>query len=139
MPAFLALCKISCLKKLDWRPIFPHIHPGTRLSSIPAARGQRQRKNEAVYAVDVIESGPVSLEEPYSAFNIALMHSGTIFDGHWGFVKGGIWKVTEELARINNQLGVQTVAPAAVLSITEAGKDGSGKCAREIIRNRNPL
>jgi phytoene dehydrogenase-like protein len=54
----------------------------------------------------VTESGPVSLEEPYSAFTLPVMDSGSIFDGHYGFVKVGIWRVTEELAQIDREIGV---------------------------------
>jgi len=54
----------------------------------------------------VTESGPVSLHEPYSAFTLPVMDSGSIFDGYYGFVKEGIWRVTEELARINREIGV---------------------------------
>ena len=54
----------------------------------------------------VTESGPVSLEEPYSAFTLPVMDSGSIFDGYYGFVKEGIWRVTEELARIDREIGV---------------------------------
>jgi phytoene dehydrogenase-like protein len=54
----------------------------------------------------VTESGPVSLEEPYSAFTLPVMDSGSIFGGYYGFVKEGIWRVTEELARIDREIGV---------------------------------
>lgn len=54
----------------------------------------------------VTESGPVSLHEPYSAFTVPLMDSGSIFDGYYGFVRPGIWRVTEELATLNRELGV---------------------------------
>ena len=54
----------------------------------------------------VTESGPVSLHEPYSAFTLPLMDSGSIFDGYYGFVREGIWRVTEELAALNRELGV---------------------------------
>jgi phytoene dehydrogenase-like protein len=54
----------------------------------------------------VTESGPVSLHEPYSAFTVPLMDSGSIFDGYYGFVRDGIWRVTEELAALNSELGV---------------------------------
>jgi len=54
----------------------------------------------------VTESGPVSLREPYSAFTVPLMDSGSIFDGYYGFVRDGIWRVTEELAMLNRELGV---------------------------------
>lgn len=36
------------------------------------------------------------------------MDSGSIFGGYYGFVKGGIWRITEELGRINAELGVTT-------------------------------
>jgi len=69
------------------------------------------------YAVSVTESGCVSLDEPYSAFTIALMSSGGIFDGKWGFVKGGIWKLTEALGAIDRALGVRIVVNAKVTAI----------------------
>jgi phytoene dehydrogenase-like protein len=67
------------------------------------------------YSVSATESGPVPLDSPYSAFSIPLMASGSIFDGGWGFVKGGIWSVAEELAEINKKLGVETICSAAVV------------------------
>ena len=57
-------------------------------------------------AMTVIESGPVSLDARLSAFNVPLLDSGSVFGGYYGFVKGGIWKITEELARLNVALGV---------------------------------
>ena len=57
-------------------------------------------------AMTVTESGPVSLKDPYSAFTLPLMDSGSVFDGYYGFVKDGIWRVTEELALIIQELGV---------------------------------
>ena len=57
-------------------------------------------------AMTVTESGPVSLKDPYSAFTLPLMDSGSVFGGYYGFVKDGIWRVTEELARINQDLGI---------------------------------
>ena len=57
-------------------------------------------------AMTVTESGPVSLRDPYSAFTLPLMDSGSVFGGYYGFVKDGIWRVTEELARINQAQGV---------------------------------
>ncbi|HSB53831.1 MAG TPA: hypothetical protein VLD58_05720, partial [Gemmatimonadales bacterium] len=78
----------------------------------------------------VTESGPVSLHEPYSAFTLPLMDSGSVFDGYYGFVRDGIWRVTEELARINREVGVdirvgcrvERVDPdAGALQYAEAG------------------
>ena len=57
-------------------------------------------------AMTITESGPVSLHEPYSAFTLPMMDSGSIFDGYYGFVRGGIWRITEELGQINTELGV---------------------------------
>jgi len=48
----------------------------------------------------VIESGPTSLHERGSAFNALLLDSGSVFGGYYGFVKGGIWRITDELGRI---------------------------------------
>ncbi|MDH3940611.1 MAG: NAD(P)/FAD-dependent oxidoreductase [Xanthomonadales bacterium] len=65
-------------------------------------------------AMDVSESGPVSVDEPYSAFIIPMMSSGSVFGGSYGFVKGGIWQITRELGRINQQLGVNLELSCAV-------------------------
>ena len=54
----------------------------------------------------VTESGPVSLHDLYSAFTVPLMDSGSIFDGYYGFVRDGIWRVTDELGVLNRELGV---------------------------------
>ena len=68
-------------------------------------------------AMAVTESGPVSVDEPYSAFTIPLMGSGSVFGGYWGFVKGGIWKVTEELGNINAELGVTTHLASSLIGV----------------------
>jgi phytoene dehydrogenase-like protein len=65
----------------------------------------------------VTESGPVSLHEPYSAFTVPLMDSGSIFDGYYGFVRDGIWRVTEELAALNTELGVELRLESSVSAI----------------------
>ncbi len=65
-------------------------------------------------AMTVTESGPVSLKDPYSAFTMPLMDSGSVFGGYYGFVKDGIWRVSEELARINQELGVDIRLAARV-------------------------
>ncbi len=64
-------------------------------------------RSKVYMAMTVTESGPVSLSNAYSAFTLPLMDSGSVFGGYYGFVKGGIWQVTEELARINTELGVK--------------------------------
>ena len=63
-------------------------------------------RTKVYMAMTVTESGPVSLAEPYSAFTLPVMDSGSIFEGYYGFVKDGIWRVTEELAQINREMGV---------------------------------
>ena len=55
----------------------------------------------------VTESGPASIFQKGTAFTIPLMDSGSIFDGYWGFVKNGIWEITENLEKINKSLGVK--------------------------------
>ncbi|MGI9222762.1 MAG: phytoene desaturase family protein [Woeseiaceae bacterium] len=66
-------------------------------------------QNKVYHAMLVTESGPVAPSEPYSAFIIPMMDSGSVFGGHYGFVKGGIWQITAELGRINQELGVDIV------------------------------
>jgi phytoene dehydrogenase-like protein len=63
-------------------------------------------RSKVYMAMTVTESGPVSLQEPYSAFTMPLMDSGSIFGGYYGFVKEGIWRITEELGLINREQGV---------------------------------
>jgi phytoene dehydrogenase-like protein len=65
-------------------------------------------------AMDVCESGPVSVNEPYSAFTLPMMASGSVFGGSSGFVRGGIWRITQELGRINRELGVELVLGCSV-------------------------
>ncbi len=66
-------------------------------------------KTKMFFYIEVTESGPVAFDSPYSAFNVALMNTGSIFDGKWGFVKGGIANITRTLATINAELGVKLV------------------------------
>lgn len=68
-------------------------------------------------AMTITESGPVSLAEPYSAFTLPMMDSGSIFDGYYGFVRGGIWQITAELGRINEELGIRTFLDSPVSEI----------------------
>ncbi len=68
-------------------------------------------------AMNVIESGPVSLSEPYSAFIVPMMRSGSVFEGHYGFVRGGIWQITRELGQINQELGVDIVLSCDVQEV----------------------
>ena len=68
----------------------------------------------------VTESGPVSLHEPYSAFTLPVMDSGSVFDGYYGFVNPGIWRVTEELAQINREIGVDIRLGAQVEQVDPA-------------------
>jgi phytoene dehydrogenase-like protein len=63
-------------------------------------------RSKIYMAMTVTESGPVPLDDPYSAFTLPLMDSGSIFGGYYGFVKGGIWRITEMLGEINAALGV---------------------------------
>lgn len=76
-------------------------------------------RTKVYMAMTVTESGPVSLYEPYSAFTMPMMDSGSIFDGYYGFVRGGIWKITEELGRINTELGVTTHLSSRVTHVEQ--------------------
>tara|TARA_B100000989_G_scaffold170229_1_gene127472 strand:- start:1762 stop:3279 length:1518 start_codon:yes stop_codon:yes gene_type:complete len=64
-------------------------------------------KTKLYMGMTVIESGPASIYEEGTAFTIPLMDSGSVYNGYWGFVKTGIWKVTENLTKINRDLGVK--------------------------------
>jgi phytoene dehydrogenase-like protein len=68
-------------------------------------------------AMDVCESGPVSVHEPYSAFTLPMMSSGSVFRGNSGFVRGGIWRITQELGRINRELGAELVLGCGVAEV----------------------
>ena len=72
----------------------------------------RAERTKVHLAMGVNESGPVSLSEPYSAFIIPMMSSGSVFGGYYGYVRGGIWQITRELGRINQELGVISCCPA---------------------------
>ena len=74
-------------------------------------------KSKMYMAMTVSESGPVSLDEPYSAFTLPVMDSGSIFNGYYGFVKGGIWKLTEKLGEINSKLGVKIHTSSKLLEV----------------------
>ena len=71
-------------------------------------------RSKVYIAMGVSESGPVSLSEPYSAFIIPIMSSGSVFGGDFGYVRGGIWQITRELGLINQELGVDLVLSCTV-------------------------
>lgn len=79
-------------------------------------------KTKMFFYIEVTESGPVEFDSPYSAFNIALMNTGGIFAGRWGFVKGGIAQITRTLAELNAELGVKLVSGAETQSVARTGK-----------------
>src|SRR5262249_60400714 len=82
--------------------------------SFPAGR------TKIYMAMTVTESGPVSLAEPYSAFTLPLMDSGSVFDGYYGFVKPGLWRLTEELGAIDREIGVDIRLGARVEGVDVA-------------------
>lgn len=67
-----------------------------------------------IAGLPVVESGSVSINLPYSAFNIALVSSGGVFGGFWGYVKGGLWQIPIILDQINQEEGVQTLTQTDV-------------------------
>ena len=74
-------------------------------------------KTKLYMGMTVTESGPASIYDEGTAFTIPLMDSGSIFNGYWGFVKQGIWEITEKLHSINRELGVDTILSANVSEI----------------------
>jgi phytoene dehydrogenase-like protein len=69
---------------------------------------------KVVLLMMMAESSPVSCDAPYSAVNIPLILGGSVFDGGFGFVEGGMWKITEALESINQELGVNIHVSASV-------------------------
>ena len=57
-------------------------------------------KTKIYMGMTCIESGASSIHNKGTAFTIPLMDSGSIFDGYWGYVKGGIWKIIDEISEI---------------------------------------
>ena len=74
-------------------------------------------KTKLYMGMTVTESGPASIYDEGTAFTIPLMDSGSIFNGYWGFVKQGIWEITEKLDFINRELGVDTILSANITAI----------------------
>ncbi len=74
-------------------------------------------KTKLYMGMTVTESGPASIYDEGTAFTIPLMDSGSIFNGYWGFVKQGIWEITEKLDSINRELGVDTILSANISEI----------------------
>ena len=80
-------------------------------------------KTKLYMGMTVIESGPASIYQPGTAFTIPLMDSGSVFEGYWGYVKNGIWKISENLTEINKNLGVNFCLNANIENInTDIGK-----------------
>jgi phytoene dehydrogenase-like protein len=73
-------------------------------------------------SMPVTESGPAPMDQPGTAFNAAVMATGTVLDGDWGHVKGGLWRLPLALAEINRDLGVEIVTGAGLLSFDPAGR-----------------
>ena len=74
-------------------------------------------KTKLYMGMTVTESGPASIYDEGTAFTIPLMDSGSIFNGYWGFVKQGIWEITEKLDSINRALGVDAILSANITRI----------------------
>lgn len=70
--------------------------------------------------MDVSESGPVSLDEPGSAFIMPMMSSGSVFGGNYGYVRGGIWQITKALGQINQALGMHLELSCTVHEVDPA-------------------
>lgn len=73
-------------------------------------------------SMGINESGPVPFDAPGSAFNIALMSTGTVADGEWGFVKGGLYRLPLALAGILESQGVEILRSADITSLDAVKK-----------------
>lgn len=76
-------------------------------------------RTKVFLSISTTEGGPVLLNSLYSAFSIPLMASGSIFGGRWGYVKGGIWQITDALGQINKKLGVKIITSAKVVKVAK--------------------
>ncbi len=74
-------------------------------------------KTKMYMGMTCIESGSSSIHNDGTAFTIPLMDSGSVFDGYWGYVKGGIWKIIDELSEINKKNGVKFYNSTKIESI----------------------
>lgn len=74
-------------------------------------------KTKIYMGMTCIESGASSIHNEGTAFTIPLMDSGSIFNGYWGYVKGGIWKIIDEISNINKQLGVDLFCSSEVINV----------------------
>ena len=74
-------------------------------------------KTKVYMGMTVIESSPSSYNEKGTSFTIPLMDSGSVFGGYWGFVKQGIWKISDELLELNNELGIETILNSEINDI----------------------
>ena len=79
-------------------------------------------KSKLYMGMTVIESGPASIYDPGTAFTIPLMDSGSVYNGYWGFVKKGIWKITETLTDINFALGVKIYLNSSIAEVDTSTK-----------------
>jgi phytoene dehydrogenase-like protein len=80
-------------------------------------------KTKVYMGMTVIESSPSSYNEKGTSFTIPLMDSGSIFGGYWLFFKQVIWKISDELLKLNNELGIETILNSEINDIdTNKGK-----------------
>jgi phytoene dehydrogenase-like protein len=71
-------------------------------------------------SMSVTESGPVPMEEPGTAFTIAVMAAGSVMNGQWGHVSGALWRLPLALDEINRELGVEVVTGAELTGLDAA-------------------
>tara|TARA_A100001234_G_scaffold58952_1_gene50707 strand:- start:938 stop:2446 length:1509 start_codon:yes stop_codon:yes gene_type:complete len=79
-------------------------------------------KTKLYMGMTVTESGPASIFQKGTAFTIPLMDSGSIFNGYWGFVKNGIWEISENLGKINESIGVKIDYSVSIKNIDHKSK-----------------
>ncbi len=77
-------------------------------------------KTKIYMGMTSIESGSSSIHNNGTAFTIPLMDSGSVFNGYWGYVKGGIWQITEEITKINKENGVDFYMSSNIFSINNS-------------------
>ncbi len=68
-------------------------------------------------SMSVTESGPVPMDQPGTAFNVAVMSTGSVLGGYWGHVQGALWRLPLALDEINRELGVEVVTGASLRGV----------------------
>lgn len=77
----------------------------------------RDPRLQVMMGKDVVESGPVPFTAPGTAFTIPLLDAGSVFDGKWGYVGGGLGRLMTAMERACRRAGAHVVTDARVIEL----------------------